>query len=118
MGVYEIMKREIARRQQKGALEISVGERMGSAFMAGCVCWAFIFPADTIRSKIYAYHVQNPGCAETPGTIEMGRRILKERGIIGFYKGVGLTVVRAGPVAATVLPIYDVVLEHLVVEDV
>jgi len=117
MVIYEGGKRAIAKSNNKSVLEVTVAERMASAFLAGCLCWALIFPADTIRSKIYAHHVLNPLDPETPGSFEMAAKIWKEKGMRGFFKGVSLTVVRAGPVAATVLPIYDYVLEKLVVNE-
>jgi solute carrier family 25 carnitine/acylcarnitine transporter 20/29 len=117
MLVYEAGKRWIAREGNKSALEVTVGERMAAAAAAGCICWAAIFPADTVRSKIYAHHVLNPGGGDTPGSLDMARNIWREKGWAGFWKGVGPTIARAGPVAATVLPIYDGVLERLLVEE-
>ena len=51
--------------------------------------------------------------ASAQGTMAMGRQMLQEGGIRCFYRGFGVTIIRSGPVAAAVLPIYDVTLEWL-----
>lgn len=45
--------------------------------------------------------------------IHLARQMVKEQGIQSLYRGMGVTVLRAGPVAAAVLPVYDSVLEWL-----
>ena len=91
---------------------------MMSAATAGIVCWTSIYPFDVVRNRIYSHHVMFPAELDTPGVTQMARMIYKEKGIGGFFKGIGPTVLRAGPVAATVLPIYDSVLEYLISEDI
>ena len=43
----------------------------------------------------------------------MVQRVYREHGLRGFYRGVTITVLRAGPVAAAVLPMYDLTLDYL-----
>lgn len=105
--VYEACKRSIANHKTEQGLDgvVTLKERMLSAGLAGILCWAFIFPIDTLRSRIY--------CQEGPSkfsTTEMAIKILKEG--VG-YRGFWLTVLRAGPVAAAVLPAYDLILDTL-----
>lgn len=105
--VYEACKRSISDSKEQQGLNgvVTLQERMMSAGLAGILCWTFIYPIDTLRSRIY--------CQAGPrklSTTEMASQIFKE-GVV--YRGFWLTVLRAGPVAAAVLPVYDLLLENL-----
>lgn len=98
---------------------ISLQERIACAAMSGITCWAAIFPVDALRNRLYAaaaavsQHTPSGEPMTTSsrqlliGTI---RQMRQER---AFYRGFGVTVLRAGPVAAAVLPVYDLTLETL-----
>ena len=85
-----------------------------SNLVLGCFAeWAHLpvtLPIDCVTTAIQTDD-KNRGAFVLMGSI------LSEKGIGGFFKGIGPTVLRAGPVAATVLPIYDSVLEYLISED-
>jgi solute carrier family 25 carnitine/acylcarnitine transporter 20/29 len=89
---------------------VAMSERMVSAGVSGIMCWSMIFPLDSIRSRMY-----NQEGLQTKSTIDMIHSMYQEAGssFRPFYRGFGLTVLRAGPVAAAVLPIYDYMLEEL-----
>lgn len=93
---------------------LSLQDRMVCAASAGIVCWAVIFPFDTLRSRLYSNHaiatanIMDGRCRI--GMFEMINIMRKER---SFYRGFWITVLRAGPVAAAVLPVYDLTLETL-----
>ena len=93
-------------------ISISLTERMLSAGFAGIVCWSIIFPFDSLRSRLYGQTGPNP-----LSTMNMALSVYHESGMMGFYRGFGITVLRAGPVAAVVLPIYDLVLDSLVARE-
>mmetsp|Transcript_30105 Transcript_30105/g.33375 ORF Transcript_30105/g.33375 Transcript_30105/m.33375 type:complete len:124 (+) Transcript_30105:1-372(+) len=97
---YEYSKRKFERK-------VKLHERMLCAAFAGIVCWASIFPLDSLRSRLYN---QTSGKKQSLGTIEMAQLMYKEG---SFFRGFWVTVFRAGPVAAAVLPVYDLVLEQL-----
>lgn len=109
---YEALKRRLAqpRQQQHAHSQQQQGntliERMVAAGVAGIVCWSIIFPFDAVRCRMYA--AGNAGSA-TDTAVQM----YKSAGWKSFYRGMGVTLLRAGPVAAFVLPIYDVSLERL-----
>lgn len=90
--------------------ELTLAERMFSAALAGVICWATIFPLDSLRSRMYAASAEN--LRTTSGTLAMAQSMLQS-GWRTFYKGFTVTVIRAGPVAAAVLPVYDIALEFL-----
>jgi len=110
LGSYEFTKREI--RKSKMGEALNVWERMFSAGVAGIICWTAIFPADVIRCRIYHSMAKASSC-HIPSTAEMARHIYRNDGINGFFRGFTITVLRAGPVASIVLPIYDIALEFL-----
>lgn len=90
---------------------VTVSERMACAALSGMTCWAVIFPADVVRSKIYAQSLSD----ERLGVWELTKKIYRDAGssIKPFFRGFGITILRAGPVAAVVLPVYDLTLEWL-----
>lgn len=122
---YEASKRSYTRyMRETQSPEFVLGwpERMLFAGMAGVACWAAIFPFDALRSRMY-YHATSPPATTTPHSIphphavtmrNVARQMWQEGAL---YRGFGLTALRAGPVAAAVLPVYDYVLEQLSAAD-
>lgn len=113
---YETCKRGIVKHKQQEnesslPQELAIAERMASAGFAGIVCWSVIFPFDALRNRMYHQHVR---AAQTSipmlSTTQMAARMFQEGSL---YRGFSITVMRAGPVAAAVLPVYDLVLEYL-----
>lgn len=82
---------------------------------AGMGGWFAIYPVDVIRSRIFALR---PGSSGSVGMVGCARQVYRDHGYRGFFKGLGLTMMRAGPVAAFVLPTYDVIFEFLQTHDV
>ncbi|KAG7351308.1 mitochondrial carrier protein [Nitzschia inconspicua] len=104
---------------------VSLQERMVCAALSGITCWAAIFPLDSLRSRVYAATAAASAAATgAPSTtsrqvtpISSGQLLLdtirQMRHERAFYRGFAITVLRAGPVAAAVLPVYDLTLETL-----
>jgi hypothetical protein len=84
-------------------------ERVVSAAASGIICWSIIFPLDALRCRLYA---QTASTAPRLGTMAMAQHMYQQ-GWRTFYRGFAVTVVRAGPVAAAVLPMYDGALQFL-----
>ena len=124
---YEMFKRKLAQTKsndqtsdifnnQVSTSSLSLAERMMCAATAGMTCWAIIFPADVIRSRLYLQSLNQMGHRSSSMQLngfELTRQIVKEQGVKSLYRGMGITVARAGPVAAAVLPVYDSVLNWL-----
>ena len=122
--VYEACKRQIAaynnnkteqQQQQQGLRPtVSLTERMAAAAFAGVCCWTVIFPLDSLRNRLYSQTITAATTSATPSpplsTWNMAKAMYHERAL---YRGFSLTILRAGPVAAVVLPVYDLVLESL-----
>eukprot|EP00587_Corethron_hystrix_P009382 CAMPEP_0113310336 /NCGR_PEP_ID=MMETSP0010_2-20120614/8023_1 /TAXON_ID=216773 ORGANISM="Corethron hystrix, Strain 308" /NCGR_SAMPLE_ID=MMETSP0010_2 /ASSEMBLY_ACC=CAM_ASM_000155 /LENGTH=356 /DNA_ID=CAMNT_0000165773 /DNA_START=113 /DNA_END=1179 /DNA_ORIENTATION=+ /assembly_acc=CAM_ASM_000155 len=104
---YELLKRYIvSSKSTEGHREykLSMLERMFCAGMGGSVCWAVIYPFDAVRSRIYA---QSASSLSNCGSLEMARKMYEQGGVRLFFRGFGISVFRAFPVAAVVLPVYD-----------
>ena len=80
---------------------------------SGMLCWTVIFPCDVIRSKIYARSALLPCKADPPNAWTMTKDIWRNGGWKPFFRGFSITVARAGPVAAVVLPVYDLAFDWL-----
>eukprot|EP00956_Cyclotella_meneghiniana_P032055 scaffold86357_cov74-Cyclotella_meneghiniana.AAC.1 len=128
---YEWFKRQIAQRKQIDISQnhyhhnhydytnnttvtlkhdLTIPERMICAASSGMICWSVIFPCDVLRSRLYMQSIYN----ETQlSAVELAKQMIREEGLRSLYRGVGVTVARAGPVAAAVLPVYDCVLGWL-----
>lgn len=139
VGVYETSKRYLISRKLQQETQIigslSLKERMACASLSGIVCWASFFPFDALRNRMYhstsvelqelkqelkqGIHIGgSSGTAKTQsstnsvvGHILNAIRIMKKER--AFYRGFSISIVRAGPVAACVLPVYDLTLERL-----
>eukprot|EP00584_Thalassiosira_punctigera_P000141 CAMPEP_0172535088 /NCGR_PEP_ID=MMETSP1067-20121228/7240_1 /TAXON_ID=265564 ORGANISM="Thalassiosira punctigera, Strain Tpunct2005C2" /NCGR_SAMPLE_ID=MMETSP1067 /ASSEMBLY_ACC=CAM_ASM_000444 /LENGTH=371 /DNA_ID=CAMNT_0013319983 /DNA_START=161 /DNA_END=1276 /DNA_ORIENTATION=- len=122
MFTYELLKRKLAQGNSAeqysqsdfmSTQNLSLSERMLCAASAGMACWAFIFPADVIRSKLYAKSLATQSSLTTADGIELVRQMVRDQGFRSLYRGMTITVARAAPVAAAVLPVYDTVLAWL-----
>ena len=80
---------------------------------AGCVGWLSIYPLDVLRSRVMSAPAASASATSggTPSAYEMVAAAVRDTyragGVMGFYRGLGFTLVRAAPVAGVVLPVYD-----------
>jgi solute carrier family 25 carnitine/acylcarnitine transporter 20/29 len=111
---YEHLKRSLLQYRQQQDPDLTVvhlTDRMASAAVSGILCWAAIFPIDAVRCRLYA---ERPTIHARLTAVQMARHMYQQAGgWRAFYRGFGVTVLRAGPVAAAVLPVYDLTLETL-----
>ncbi len=78
--------------------------RLIAAAVSGMVMWTLIYPLDVVRAQ---YMTTPQG--RSASIIDIVRRISSTAGVAGFYRGLPVTLVRAVPVACTVLPMFDYV---------
>jgi hypothetical protein len=110
-GSYEFLKRSLRNHNEKtkGTAILSLPQRMLCASMAGMICWTSIYPMDVLRCRIYA----SPESSKVTA-LQVARKMWSmEGGVQPFVRGFGFTILRAGPVAAIVLPVYDCLLDLL-----
>lgn len=113
MMIYEALKRVVLARQPDSWP--TNAHRIIAGAGAGMGGWFVIYPVDVIRSRIFALQ---PGSRGATGMAECASQVYRDHGYRGFFKGLGLTMMRAGPVAAVVLPAYDLIFEFLQSRDV
>lgn len=110
MATYTLTKRlfglEEGRQPRGPASETgSLGARILCGSLAGMAAWVSAYPFDVVRNNLM--RMPHSPDAERVGAVECARRILRADGPAGLYRGLGYTLVRAGPVAAVTLPTYD-----------
>lgn len=119
MFTYEALKRKLAQSKccettsssdRVSTQNLTVPERMVCASAAGMTSWTFIFPADVVRSRFYALSLKSQSSLTAFDGITLAQQMVREQGIKSLYRGLSVTVARAGPVAAAVLPVYDSIL--------
>jgi len=107
VSTYEGSKRYImANNNYASPKQLSLRQRMICAATSGIVCWATFFPLDALRNRMY--HATSRGQKIT--ILETIQAMRTEQ---AFYRGFSISILRAGPVAASVLPVYDLTLEWL-----
>jgi solute carrier family 25 (mitochondrial carnitine/acylcarnitine transporter), member 20/29 len=78
--------------------------RMASAAVAGVFSWLVIYPMDVIKSKL---QIDVNGVRYNNSVVRCFQVTYREAGLAGLTRGLGYTLLRAVPVASTVLPIYE-----------
>lgn len=89
--------------------ESSLLVRMCSAATAGCTSWTSIYPLDVIKSRM---QMDISGSKYTT-CIDCMTKTWKEGGMRLMFRGIQYTLIRAAPVAATILPIYEFSKDYL-----
>lgn len=89
--------------RKEGSDDSSMYERMISASIAGMLSWFVIYPLDVIKSKVQV----DLDRIQYKSISDCVKRTWREFGFSGFFRGVSFTLIRAAPVAATILPIYE-----------
>ena len=89
-------------------------EWAASALAGGCsgaLTWALIYPFDVVKTRIQTAPLTTP--IEKRRIVYMFRAIYKEHGIQYFFRGLGVTLLRAFPVNAIIFPVYEFTLFEL-----
>jgi ribosomal protein L34E len=119
---YEGLKRallESKRRSASGSsdgarVRLNLRERMLAAAGSGIVCWGTFFPLDALRNRMFHAQTRRKSGAPKPHPlVEIAQTVKVMHSERAFYRGFSISILRAGPVAASVLPVYDLTLEWL-----
>lgn len=84
--------------------EVKIWQQMLGGAAAG-MSYNFIFyPADTIKSRMQTEDVTSKGRGTFLG---VGKKLWRQQGLKGFYRGCGITVFRSAPSSAIIFTIYE-----------
>jgi solute carrier family 25 carnitine/acylcarnitine transporter 20/29 len=83
--------------------ENATSTRMLGAALTGMLSWCIIFPIDVVRVRLHL----DFACAKYSTWQDCARKTYAEGGARMFYRGLGYTLVRAGPVSAASLTTYE-----------
>jgi hypothetical protein len=119
-GTYEGMKRwyvdSYGDEHMREFDSIPLGVRMFSGALSGIVGWTVIYPLDVIKNRMQAETVGVGAERSKYRSIFQTARDLYAnygRNVKIFYRGLSVMLVRALPVSATALPVYDLVHKRL-----
>ena len=90
--------------------DLALWKRTVAGGAAGILSWAIIYPMDVVKTIVQA---QLPGAPDAQNARQVAARLLREGGIRRLYSGVTFNLLRAGPVAGVLLPLYDISLATL-----
>ena len=75
---------------------------------SGCLSWSVIYPLDVIKTQI-----QTSNLDKKMPMIQTGFNILKQNNWRFFFRGMGVTLIRAFPVNGIIFPVYEFTLSYL-----
>jgi len=76
--------------------------------LSGCFTWAIVYPVDVIKTRIQTSPLDSP-----VSFLNTGRQIVAKHGYSVLFRGLGITLIRAFPVNATIFPVYEFTLTQL-----
>lgn len=82
---------------------LDLSTRVSSAVTAGVLSWLAVYPFDVIKARVQ-YDITR---SQFRDCYHCAYMTWKEGGYRIFYRGLGYTLIRAVPVAGTILPMYD-----------
>jgi solute carrier family 25 carnitine/acylcarnitine transporter 20/29 len=92
----------------------SIHQWAASALAGGCsgaFTWAAIYPFDVVKTRIQTSPLDTP--IEKRRMSYMFRTIFNQHGPQYFFRGLGVTLLRAFPVNAIIFPVYEFILSEL-----
>ncbi|KAI3652611.1 hypothetical protein MP228_002036 [Amoeboaphelidium protococcarum] len=89
--------------------EITTKERMAAGGIAGFASQSFIYPLDTIKTRIMVemQTMQNRGVASRISALKVAKQMYQKEGIRSFFRGIGPSLVGIVPYASIDLTAYE-----------
>jgi len=109
--LYEFLKTWMAEKRNKSRDQLSSWELAVTSGVSKCAASAVAYPHEVLRSRFQYQKSSDPGhYTSVPHAI---RSILKEEGVIGFYRGMGTNLLRTAPACAITFTTYELLSRHL-----
>jgi len=115
MASYVVLKRALAHDEQA----VPLWARSAAGAGANVICWGIMYPVDVVRSVMQSTLPASLGGHATlalsgrAGALEVVRHLHADGGWRRFYRGFWPTMLRAGPVAGTIMPTFELTLTWL-----
>ncbi|KAJ3118828.1 hypothetical protein HK098_005827 [Nowakowskiella sp. JEL0407] len=126
-GVYEfLIRRFVAMGKERGVKskeDLKTWQLMTAGAFAGVAFNGILFPADVIKSRMQTDeemavsavkdHQLRNGKLIRQGFMQVARDLFKAEGVLGFYRGFGITIARSAPTSAIIFLTYEHVSRNL-----
>ncbi|KAJ3088682.1 hypothetical protein HK102_008198 [Quaeritorhiza haematococci] len=112
-GTYELVCRWIIETSSSPAVrkkeDLSPFQLMGAGALAGMVFNASLFPADVIKSR---QQTDLTTALQRQGFLQVAKELYTGEGIRGFYRGLGITLLRSAPTSGVIFLTYELLSRH------
>eukprot|EP01086_Lenisia_limosa_P013329 TRINITY_DN42344_c0_g1_i1.p1 TRINITY_DN42344_c0_g1~~TRINITY_DN42344_c0_g1_i1.p1 ORF type:complete len:304 (-),score=48.99 TRINITY_DN42344_c0_g1_i1:35-946(-) len=105
-GAYEIIKRMLTPKEQKG--QLSPGRGLIAGGLVGIVAWLVILPIDIAKTRL-----QTSAVGTYSGMFDCYAQILKQHGIKGLYAGIKPAMLRSFPANAACFYAFELTMKIL-----
>jgi solute carrier family 25 carnitine/acylcarnitine transporter 20/29 len=106
---YELLKRRVHAASGRSDPKLPLWMKSVAGAGANVVSWSVVYPFDVIRSVQQAAF----GQSRPPSLAQCAVELWATGGVQRLYRGLGAALFRAGPVAGTILPLFEFTLERL-----
>eukprot|EP01132_Coremiostelium_polycephalum_P006246 gene6246-7777_t len=104
-GFYELTRRMLLSGNEK-LEDLSATKVMIAGAVGGVSYWTLTYPTDAIKSKIQTDSIF-PEQRRYHGILDCAKKVYKQEGIAGFYKGFGPCFIRSIPANAACFVLYE-----------
>lgn len=106
--LYEDLKTRLAARRNVSTNELHLDELIGASAFSKVVASSATYPHEVVRSRM---HVS--GAGPFKGIAKCCKDVLKDNGVMGFYRGCGTNLLRTTPAAAVTITSYELIMRQL-----
>lgn len=93
---YEASCRQFAKLNEYGY--VGIGQLLIAGGLGGVASWCATYPLDVVKSRLQADGINS--ISKYSGVVDVMKQTYSEEGVRGFYRGLGITLIRAFPVNA------------------
>ncbi len=97
---YALAKQALAARRER---PLGAPELMAAGALSGVAGWLTIYPLDVLKTRVMCLPPGEP----RPAMVTLARQIWAREGPRAFFRGLGVTLLRAAPVSMVALPTFD-----------